>query len=75
MICLLGCMYSEWSPWTDCSKTCNNGHRDRQRKRNIGNGNSPCDLPLFETQDCNSEICLGKVFYYLLNVCISLTLF
>lgn len=30
--CDQDCLLDDWTPWTNCSKTCNRGHKSRERK-------------------------------------------
>ena len=57
--------YSEWSPWTQCSKTCSGGVRRRMRKCSNpppSNGGRDCRNlgPSVESQDSNVKLCNGK---------------
>ncbi|GAB1599460.1 hypothetical protein Ahia01_000223300, partial [Argonauta hians] len=52
-----GCAYGEWQGWSSCSKSCDNGYRVRVRTKHKSKGNEPCNSPLTETQDCNTQIC------------------
>lgn len=57
--------YSEWSAWTQCSKTCSGGVRRRMRKCSNpppSNGGRDCRNlgPSVESQDCNVKLCNGK---------------
>jgi hypothetical protein len=48
------------SNWTDCTKTCGTGTRNRSIILEAENGGHPCEGLLSET--CNSEPCPGKYF-------------
>ena len=54
--------YSQWSEWTECSKTCGGGIQERERTctspKPEGNGKN-CDHlgPSMETRGCNIEGC------------------
>eukprot|EP00121_Abeoforma_whisleri_P006799 Awhi_evm1s6191 len=53
-------MYSEWSNWGDCSKTCDSGVQERARLCNnpipeFGGAN--CEGLASETQTCNEQKC------------------
>ena len=52
------CVMSEWSSWTDCSKTCGGGTKTRTRKIETpsANGGVACSST-FEEQACNTQAC------------------
>lgn len=56
--CPVDCEVSEWSSWTNCSKTCGTGQQTRTRtltkQASFGGSNCP---PLLETRDCNTQAC------------------
>ena len=51
-------MWSKWSRWTQCSKTCDQGVRTRQRKCNPSStGNASCFGPKTQRQTCAWRVC------------------
>ena len=59
--------YSDWSPWSECSKTCGIGEKTRERSctnPSPANGGSTCvDQNLgdaSETSSCNEGGCPSK---------------
>ena len=54
--------YTEWSQWTQCSKTCGGGEKTRERSCSNpapqGNG-QPCEGEPEETVVCNKQECEG----------------
>ena len=60
------CLWSNWSEWTSCSKTCGGGVKEKSRKVQIPaqNGGSPCrSESARQTESCNEQDCPGKYFY------------
>ena len=55
----LDCMLSEWTGWSECSTTCDEGLQVRQRmvKRPAQEGGASCDGELKEMRPCNSGSC------------------
>lgn len=53
------CAFSEWSPYTACSKECGLGQQTRHRAvlHDAADGGSPCDGDLVEVLDCNDKAC------------------
>ena len=50
---------SEWSAWSECSKSCGGGTRTKSRdcvNQRDKNGN-PCNVDLAETETCNTNPC------------------
>ena len=54
------CETTRWSEFTECSKPCGVGSRNRTRTFVSCNPN--CTEHLIEWEDCNIECCPGKVF-------------
>ena len=54
------CIWSEWSPWSFCSKTCQPKFQTRKRKvlQEEVYGGKPCDGLSDVTRDCLDEDCL-----------------
>ncbi|XP_035686772.1 coadhesin-like [Branchiostoma floridae] len=51
--------WSNWSPWSDCSVTCGNGTKSRDRSCTDPapkNGGAECDGDPEQTKGCNSEV-------------------
>ena len=55
----LECVYTQWSEWSHCSKSCDNGRRERTREVI---GDVTCDMLTFESETCNTECCPGMYF-------------
>ena len=55
------CIASEWTPWTQCTKSCNRGKMFRFRKieRQKDSDGSMCKQTLKEKKRCNTQKCLG----------------
>ena len=49
------CTVTEWSEWTDCSKSCGTG--EKSRKRSLLSTNATCNLTLSEKEFCNIQCC------------------
>ena len=68
--------YGPWSPWSDCSLTCNRGTYERTRTCVGGNVGDPgCSGPSNEIDFCNEHVCsaewlvvLGVAWIVLLTV-------
>lgn len=60
--------YSQWTSWSQCSATCDNGTQQRSRSCTVpppANGGKPCAGPNEETQTCNnSNTCRELVFSF-----------
>lgn len=58
------CRLSEWSSWTDCSRTCGGGSQERSRKviSHAADGGSPCKGSLRTVQACGVEPCPADDF-------------
>ena len=57
--CPINCVQSQWSAWSECSKTCGEGssHRSRHTIRQAANDGIACDENP-ETKTCNPQILL-----------------
>ncbi|XP_013378635.1 SCO-spondin [Lingula anatina] len=56
--------WSEWSAWSDCSKTCGGGSQSRSRSCTSSTGvhdDSDCPGSSSETQACNTDVCPAPV--------------
>lgn len=52
--------WSDWSPWTMCSKTCGKGQKYRRRECNSPkpiNGGAVCEGSNFEMKNCKIHNC------------------
>ena len=58
---LTDCVYTEWSGWSPCSVTCNEGHR--LRSRDVAeyplNDGATCQEPLVQADSCYATHCPG----------------
>lgn len=56
--CPVDCVVSEWSPFTDCTKTCGGGIKTRRRTVLVSDkyGGKVCP-PLIQNEICNTEKC------------------
>ena len=66
--------YTEWSPWSQCSKSCDGGKQDRSRScTNPQPANEGKDCSLLgrdnDSRTCNTYRCPGNDFYYLERNC------
>jgi len=60
--CDQDCFLADWTPWTNCSKLCNLGHKSRTRKAirpPLGEGGCPAERSpaRLQTSFCNREAC------------------
>jgi len=60
--CDQDCVLADWTPWTNCSKLCNTGHKSRVRKARgppLGEGTCPDKLASerLQTEACGLEAC------------------
>jgi len=57
--CTVNCEWSNWTPWTDCSVTCGNGIRVRDRYHSVeaSNGGMDCVGDDRELEECSSDLC------------------
>ena len=53
------CIWSTWSDWTSCSKTCGQGSKNRRREvqTRAQNGGSQCQGLSRQNQSCNVRDC------------------
>lgn len=53
------CQLSEWTPWTLCDKTCDNGQTTRTRRVEVpvSGGGKPCHGETLQTKGCNEHPC------------------
>lgn len=62
-------MWSNWGEWGECSTTCGDGSRSRNRTCNNpapANGGNDCDSQKTNTEACEEPpACPGSVFLYL----------
>ncbi|XP_029005418.1 SCO-spondin [Betta splendens] len=60
--CPVGCLLSEWSPWSECSATCGGGlsMRNRTVLREPEPGGLACVGPLEQHTVCNTNSCLSE---------------
>ena len=57
------CVWGPWSDWTECSKTCEAGSRQRERqieKEAVNNG-TDCHGEEFEEEVCNDVCCRKSI--------------
>ena len=63
------CTWDAWSEWTQCSKSCDNGIRERTREKLVVEvGGGTCSGQPRESESCKLEFCLGKVLYEFLKL-------
>lgn len=49
-----------WTPWSDCSKTCGVGIRERH---SLCGGGQPCGITMHESEECTvHENCCKSIF-------------
>ena len=55
------CIWSSWSSWSICTKTCDGGTRTSNRTINEAelDGGKICDGPESRIEDCNTDPCPG----------------
>lgn len=56
--------WAKWSNWSDCSQSCDGGHRQRYRKcihSNGDDGDGTCVGIFAEEQECNQKKCLATM--------------
>ncbi len=57
--------WSDWSPWTECSRECGGGRQSRMRQcKTDGAASLDCTGNLVEIKDCNTHFCPGKSHVY-----------
>jgi hypothetical protein len=57
---LKDCIWGEWADWSDCSATCDGGHRNRARviAQSPRNGGTPCEpAAVMEWGACAQDLC------------------
>lgn len=56
------CTLTPWSRWTECSKRCGGGQKERTREvaDHALHGGKACEVPLRQTMPCEDKLCLGK---------------
>ena len=55
--------YTNWTPWTSCSKSCGGGTRVRDRvctNPPPSNNGQPCSGASYENENCNTQPCPGE---------------
>lgn len=54
---VIDCVVTVWSDWTQCSRTCGNGRKERRRmvKLNAQNGGRPCPRKLVQRRKCKDN--------------------
>lgn len=57
--CPVDCQWSSWTPWSDCSKSCELGSMSRSRSRIVTEdfGGLPCQGVALQEAECNREGC------------------
>ena len=58
--------WTEWSEWTDCSKSCGGGDRSKVRQCTVplsARSSLPCPGPVNASETCNVNPCPGMSFY------------
>lgn len=55
----LNCVISDWSPWSDCSKSCGGGNQYRTQSilQLPSNGGAECPPSLEQWRECNKDAC------------------
>ena len=64
-IAVIGCDFTGWGAWTECTKTCKSGNQARRRTFILSEGidSVSCNGNLTEVKECNAEIvCTGDCF-------------
>jgi len=58
-VCPVDCDWAEWTPWANCTKSCDAGVTTRSRPRSTMEqfGGAPCLGRSFESAACNTEGC------------------
>uniref|UniRef100_A0A914UXL1 BPTI/Kunitz inhibitor domain-containing protein n=1 Tax=Plectus sambesii TaxID=2011161 RepID=A0A914UXL1_9BILA len=58
----VGCMVTEWSPWSNCSKSCGTGKRQRTRSIKVlpRNGGELCPEKMVQKRRCQQRPCPVK---------------
>ena len=61
--CPVDCKWNEWSNWTECSLSCDNGTQIRSRTFEPAlHGGNECEGPEVESELCNTQACPGKAY-------------
>eukprot|EP00440_Ansanella_granifera_P010536 gb/GFBE01011429.1/.p1 GENE.gb/GFBE01011429.1/~~gb/GFBE01011429.1/.p1 ORF type:complete len:1322 (+),score=241.23 gb/GFBE01011429.1/:1-3966(+) len=57
--CPVDCVWSVWTAWSECSKSCNGGSQDRSRLKSPveQDGGRPCEGQSTEERECNTDGC------------------
>ena len=58
--------WSEWKPWTECTRTCGGGVQTRARtctQPSPAYGGKDCEGRIDETRPCGTDACPGKLMW------------
>jgi len=59
VVCPVDCMWSEWTSWSNCSKSCGSGHRQQSREiiQHAQNAGVDCEGSAQRAESCSEQPC------------------
>lgn len=64
LVCSVDCEVDDWSTWSDCSATCGEGTKTRERGVVQGSENGGAECPVLEEKElCNTDQCPGYILF------------
>ena len=58
---LVDCEWNDWQAWSDCSATCGDGTKMKNRSKSVvENSSGTCSGSPTETANCNMQECAGR---------------